>query len=110
MKREVLQELPQNPSSIAAATVYTLPYKQKKVKYMHQAFMAMSPPILERATVSYQLRGFLYMNLKDIRRHLSPLLATPKGRMKRPRGQIRGTRKSGHEAEAEEAIALLLFG
>ena len=45
------------------------------------------------------------MNLKDIRRHLSPLLATPKGRMKRPRGQIRGTRKSGHEAEAEEAIA-----
>ena len=35
-EEEIKQE--QNPPSIAAATVYTLPYRQQKVKYMHQTF------------------------------------------------------------------------
>lgn len=45
------------------------------------------------------------MSLKDIRRHLLPLLATPKGRTKRYRGGIRSTRKGELEEEAGEAIA-----
>ena len=47
VKEEINQE--QNPPSIAAATVYTLPYKQQKVKYMHQTFFAMPPSTLEKA-------------------------------------------------------------
>ena len=45
------------------------------------------------------------MNVKDIRRHLPPSPATPKGRMKRPRGGIRSTRrenKTEFEMELEE--------
>jgi len=73
----------QNPQSIAAATVYTLPYKQQRVKYMHQTFFAMPPATLEKAIANDQLKGFPCMNLKDVRRHLPPSPATPKGRMKK---------------------------
>ena len=42
-ERESLEDQPkaitQNPPSLANATVYTLPYKQQKVKYMHQTFL-----------------------------------------------------------------------
>ena len=47
------------------------------------------------------------MNLKDIRRHLPPSPATPKGRMKRPRGGIRSTRqkrKDEFEKKLEEQL------
>ena len=79
-EEEIKQE--QNPPSIAGATVYTLPYKQQKVKYMHQTFFAMSPTMLEKAINNNQLKGFPMINTKDIRRHLPPSPATPKGRMK----------------------------
>ena len=49
------------------------------------------------------------MNIKDIRRHLPTLLATPKGRTKKPRGGIRSTRqeeKDEFEKELEEQIRL----
>ena len=80
-----------NPPSIAAATVHTLPYKQQKVKYMHQTFFAMLPTTLEKAISNNQLKGIPMMNIKDIWRHLPPSSATPKGRMKKPRGGIRST-------------------
>ena len=32
-------ETAQNPPQLAAATVYTLPYKQQKMRYMHQTFL-----------------------------------------------------------------------
>ena len=98
----------QNPPSIAAATVHTLPYKRQKVKYMHHTFFAMSPATLEKAIISNnQLKEFPMMNLKDIRRHLPPSPATPKGRMKRPRGGIRSTRqkrKDEFEKKLEEQL------
>ena len=100
----------QNPPSIAAATVHTLPYKRQKVKYMHHTFFAMSPATLEKAIISNnQLKEFPMMNLKDIRRHLPPSPATPKGRMERPRGGIRSTRqkrKDEFEKELEEQLLL----
>ena len=55
-KEEPKQE--QNPPSIAADTVYTLPYKQQKVKYMHQTFFAMPPTTLEKAISNNQLKVF----------------------------------------------------
>ena len=82
-EEEIKQE--QNPPSIAAATVYTLPHKQQKVKCMHQTFFAMPPTTLEKAISNNQLKGFPMMNIKDIRKHLPPSLVTPKSRMKRPR-------------------------
>lgn len=48
LERKEEQKQPQNPPSIAAATVYTFPYKQQKVKYMHQTFMAMPPLTSEK--------------------------------------------------------------
>ena len=56
----------QNPQSIAAETVYTLPFKQQRVKYMHQNFFAMPPATLEKAIANNQLKGFPCMNLKDV--------------------------------------------
>ena len=51
-RRTSLEDKPkaitQNPPSLANATVYTLPYKQQKVKYMHQTFFAMPSPTLEK--------------------------------------------------------------
>ena len=76
----------QNPPNIAAATLYTLPYKQQKIKYMHQTFFAMPVATLEKAINNNQLKGIPMMNIKDIWRHLPPSPATPKGRMKKPRG------------------------
>lgn len=57
----------QNPLQLAAATVYTLPYKQQKMRYMHQTFMTMPAPTLEKAVQNNQFRGFPCMNVKDIR-------------------------------------------
>ena len=102
-------EQAQNPPSIATATVHTLPYKQEKVKYMHQTFFAMPPTTLEKAISNNQLKGIPMMNVKDIRRHLPPPPATPKGRIKKPRGSIRSTRrekKDEFEKELEEQIKL----
>ena len=99
----------QNPPSIAVATVHTLPYKQQKVKYTHQTLFALPPATFKKATSNNQLKGFPVRNLNDISRHLPPPLATPKGRMKRPRGGIRSTRrekKDELEKELEEQLLL----
>ena len=99
----------QNPPNIAAATLYTLPYKQQKIKYMHQTFFAMPAATLEKAINNNQLKGIPMMNIKDIRRHLPPSPATPKGRMKKPRGGIRSTRRQNKdelEKELEEQLIL----
>merc|ERR1711966_522789 len=85
------------------------PYKQQKVKYMHQTPFAMPLTTLEKAISNNQIKGFPMMNTKDIRRHLPPSPATPKGRMKRPRGGIRSTQrenKDEFEKELEEQLIL----
>ena len=70
---------------------------------------AMPATTLKKTISNEQLRGFPMMNVKDIRRHLPPLPATPKGRIKRPRGGIRSTRrenKDEFEKELEEQLTL----
>ena len=89
----------QNPPNIAATTLC----------HMHQTFFAMPPATLEKAINNNQLKGIPMMNVKDIRRHLPPSPATPKGRMKKPRGGIRSTRrdkKDEFERELEEQLKL----
>ena len=103
--RENLDEKPvtkQNPPNIAAATLYTLPYKQQKIKYMHQTFFVMPAATLEKAINNKQLKGIPMMNVKDIRRHLPPSPATPGGRMKKPSGGIRSTRRQNKDEFEKE--------
>ena len=48
----------QNPPNIAATTLYTLPYKQQKIKYMHQTFFAMPPATLEKQSTMANSKEF----------------------------------------------------
>eukprot|EP00804_Cyclotella_cryptica_P014650 CCRYP_012669-RA/>CCRYP_012669-RA protein AED:0.66 eAED:0.28 QI:0/0/0/0.66/0/0.33/3/0/1062 len=75
-----------------AHNVYTLPFKQQQLKYMHQAFF--SPPVhtLIKAINNDQLLGVPFMKPDLVRKYLAPSPATSKGRMKRPRTGIRSTR------------------
>ena len=82
----------------AANNVYTLPYKQNQLKYMHQTFF--NPPIttLIDAIQNSQLEGIPCMKADLIRKYLAPSPATPKGRMKRPRAGIHSTRTKKHQS------------
>ena len=71
-------------SHIPAASVYTLPYKQQKLKYMHQTFFNIPIPTLINTIKNEQLTGFPCMTVKYVKRYPTPSPATPKGRMKRP--------------------------
>ena len=62
----------------------------------------MPPQTLEKAINNNQLTGFPCMNVKDLRKHLPPSPATPKGRMKKPRAGIRSTRKEDELVEQYE--------
>ena len=82
-----------NVSYTAAAPVYTLPYKQQQMKYMHQRFYNMPIPTLVKAIQNNQLTGFPCMTVKNVKKYLAPSPATPKGCMKRLRTGIRSTTK-----------------
>eukprot|EP00804_Cyclotella_cryptica_P000273 CCRYP_010218-RA/>CCRYP_010218-RA protein AED:0.29 eAED:-0.05 QI:0/0/0/0.5/1/1/2/0/769 len=82
---------PPKPQHIAY-NVYTLPFKQQQLKYIHQAFFG--PPVhnLIKAINNDQLLGVPLMKPDLICKYLAPSPATSKGRMKRPRTGIRSTR------------------
>ena len=61
----------------------------------------MPAPTLEKAITNIQLKGFLFINLKDVRRHLASSPVTPKRRMKKCRARIRSIRK---KSELNETI------
>lgn len=82
------------PGIIASSTIYNLLHKQQKVEYMHQTFFPIPAPTLLKTITNKQLKRFPCMNTKDIKRHLAPSPATPKGRMKKPRAGIKSTRKN----------------
>jgi hypothetical protein len=88
-----------NTQHIAAVSVYTLPYKQQQMKYMHQSFYSMPVPTLIKAIQNKQLTGFPCMTVKNVKKYLAPSPATPKGRMKRPRTGIRSTTKQKQQRE-----------
>eukprot|EP00804_Cyclotella_cryptica_P024160 CCRYP_015590-RA/>CCRYP_015590-RA protein AED:0.59 eAED:0.59 QI:0/-1/0/1/-1/1/1/0/231 len=76
----------------SALNMYTLPFKQQQLKYMHQAFF--SPPVstLIKAINNNQLRGIPMMKADLVQTYLAPSPATSKGHMKRPRTGICSTR------------------
>jgi hypothetical protein len=59
-----------------AANVYTLPFKQQQLKFMHQAFF--NPPIhtLIKAMNNGQLEGIPFMKADLVRKYLAPSPAT----------------------------------
>jgi hypothetical protein len=61
-----------NANHTAAASVYTLPYKQQQMKYMHQSFYNMPIPTLVKAIQNNQLTGFLCMTVKNAKKYLAP--------------------------------------
>ena len=64
--------------------------------------MTMPPPTLEKTIQNNQLKGFPFMNIKDIRRHLPPSPPTPTRRMKKPKVGIRSTRKENELMDKEK--------
>lgn len=76
-----------------AANVYTLPFKQQQLKYMHQSFFSPPQHTLITAINNGQLEGIPFMKADLVRKYLAPSPATSKGRMKRPRQGIRSTRQ-----------------
>ena len=86
--------------------LYTLPFKQQQLKYMHQSLFSPPIPTLLKAINNGQLEGIPFMKSHLVRKYLAPSPATSKGRMKRPRTCIRSTRKNADKAidqqEAEQ--------
>ena len=80
--------------------MYTLPYKQNQLKYMHQAFFNAPIKMLIDAAHNNQLTGipFIY-NTDNICKYLAPSPETPKGGMKKPKAGICSTMKNSKAKE-----------
>ena len=87
-------QLPSPPAiPHAANNLYTLPYKQQQLKYMHQSFFSAPIQTIIDAAHNGQLEGIPFLSKPAlIRKYLAPSPATPKGRMKRIRQGTRSTR------------------
>ena len=87
-------QVPTSPIHHAANGLYTMPYKQNQLKYMHQAFFSLPIQQIIAAAINNQLEGIPFLSKPDLsRKYLPPSPATPKGRMKRPRTGLCSTRK-----------------
>ena len=84
----------------AAYNVYTLPYKQNQLKYMHQSFFNPSLPTLLHAIENGQLEGIPFMKPQLVPKYLAKSPATSKGGMKRPRVGIQSTRETRRQRRA----------
>ena len=70
------------------------PIQTKSVKVHAQSIFYAPIKMLIEAALNKQLTGIPFINNTNIIcKYLSPLLATPKGRMKKPKSGIRSTRK-----------------
>ena len=73
--------------------LYTLPYKQQPLKYMHQSFFNLPAQTLIAAAKNDQLKGIpLLSNAKMIKKYLAPSPATSKGRLTKQRSNVKSTR------------------
>ena len=82
----------------ANASLYTLPYKQNQIKYMHQAFFNAPIKMIIDASHNNQFTVIPFINNADnIRKYLAPSPETPKGRMKKPKAGIRSTKNKLEE-------------
>ena len=87
-------QMPSTQVNHAAHGLYTMPYKQNQLKYMHQSFFNLPIQRIIDTTMNDQLEGIPFLsNPELIRKYLPPSPATPKGRMRRHRKCLRSTRK-----------------
>ena len=78
----------------ANASLYTLPYKQNQLTYIHQAFFNAPIKILIDTAHNNQLAYIPFINNADnICKYLAPSPATPKVRTKKRKAGIRSIRK-----------------
>ena len=78
----------------SAHSLYTFPYKQNKLNYMHQSFLNAPLQLLIDADLNNQLMGIPFLNdPESIRKYLVSSPETPEGHMKLPQAGIRSTRK-----------------
>ena len=88
-------QLPATQINHAAHGLYTMPYKQNQLKYMHQSFFNLPIQQITDAAMNGQLEGIPFLsNPELIRKYLSPSPATPEGRMRRHRTGLRSTRNT----------------
>ena len=80
-----------NQLTQAAFNVYTIPYKQNQLKYIHQSFFSPTLPTLLHAINNNQLEGIPFMKADLVRKNLAKSPQTSKGHLKRPRAGIRST-------------------
>ena len=92
--------IPTHVQQHTAFTVYTLPYKQQQLKYMHQTFFNLPIPTLLKAIENKQLEGIPFMKTELIKKYLARSPATSKGGMKHPRTGIRSTRETRAQRRA----------
>ena len=87
-------QVPSSQVHHAAHGLYTMPYRQNQLKYMHQYFFSLPIQQIVDAAMNNQLEGIPFLSKPElIRKYLPPSPATPKGRMKRPRKGLQSTRK-----------------
>ena len=87
-----------------ANNLHTLPYKHQQLKHIHQSFS--SPPIqtIAKASNNNQMQGIPCLNSpKIVQKYLAPLPATPKGRLKKQRGNV-GTRRPKIKMDASLSL------
>ena len=86
-----------------ASNLYTLPYKQQQLKYMHQSFF--NPPVatIIDAANNNPLHGIPFLGKPElVQRYLAPSAATAKVRMKRQRANTRTTRTKFRQTQTDE--------
>ena len=76
-----------------AHNLYTLPFKQQQLKYMHQSFFNTPIQILIAVVNNGQLKGVPLLNdAKMIKKYLALSPATSKGRLTKQRSNVQSTR------------------
>ena len=74
-------------------SLYTLPFKQQQLKYMHQLFFNLPLQTLIAASNNGQMKGIPFLNeAKTIKKFLAPSPATSKGRLTKQRSNVRSTK------------------
>ena len=95
--------MPHQQANHMAYNVYTIPYKQNQMKYMHQSFFNAPIHTILHAIDNKQMEGIPFMKADLIRKYLAKSPATSKGRMRRPRQGIRSTRPKPNKNKAKES-------
>ena len=85
-----------------ASNLYTLPYKQQQIKYMHQTFFAPPHTTLSKVIDEGHLKNIPFMTRDNVMKFLAKNPATSKGGMKCPWAGIRSTKNTQIQQETPQ--------